>query len=326
MRGMGMPDPVLAECLLSTVEDRRSVAALLGLHETPAPPFWEHGVGEEIFVPTAQAQIRVLHFPGGRSRNHRVIVFVPGFGATPPGWQAFYEAVRDEAELFYVETREKPSSIILDRRADMSVSQSTHDIQKALSYLGLTDSRDFVLAAACWGAAIVLEGLIKRVIGAPTVLLADPMHTLWFPKWILRFVSPLLPVAVARALRPILARVMIGNMREPAQKQRATAFVNSADVWKWKKSAEAAWNFELFGRLGSISREVFMLNGTADKIHDPHNYPQMAWEMPRARFIHMPTEENNRERLLGVVALECARVSSGHGLPPSLQQFEKQIR
>jgi hypothetical protein len=40
----------------------------------------------------------------------------------------------------------------------------------------------------------------------------------------------------------------------------------------------------------------------------------------------MPTEENNRERLFGVAALEFARVSEAEGLPPSLKRFEKQVR
>jgi pimeloyl-ACP methyl ester carboxylesterase len=326
---MTLPYPFLAECLEATEKDKEAVIALLKAGSSPAPRFWEPGVGVEIAIPAIRARIRVLHFrtskSGRKSAAVRPIVLVPGFGATPPGFQGFYEAVCDEAELYYLETREKPSSI-LEQRADMSVQQSAADIQQALSFLGLGGGRDFVLVALCWGAAIVLEGLICGVIEAPTVLLADPMHSLWFPKWVLRFISPLLPVPLVRALRPMIARAMIGGMKEPAQKHRAMEFINSADIWKWKRSAEAAWDFELFGRLGAIPREVFVLNGTADRIHDPHNYPRMAREMPKGRFLHMPAEENNRERLFGVAGLEFARVAFGYGLPRSLEQFEKHIR
>ena len=251
---------------------------------------------------------------------------VPGYGATPEGFQDFYAALRDKAELFYIETREKSSSRITGRPADMSVSRNARDIQQALSHLGLAASRDFVLVAPCWGASIVLHGLIERSLDAPTVLVADPMHTLWFPKWVLRYVSPLLPSPVLLALRPFIARSMLGDMQEPTQKLRAYAFVYRADVWKWKKAAEAARDFELFGRLSGIDREVFVLNGTRDKIHDQRQYPRIAREMPRGRFISMPTDERNRERLFGVAALELARVSAGDGLPPSLARFEKRVR
>jgi hypothetical protein len=204
---------LLALSLVSTPDEVRKVSEMLRAAENPAPLFWERGVCEEIFVHSQGAGIRVLHSAGRISGVKRPIVLVPGFGATPPGFQEFYSAVRDRAELFYIETREKPSSRILDPWTDMSVRQSAHDVQKALAHLGLERGRDFVLMAPCWGASIVLEGLIKRVLNPPTVVVADPMHTLWFPKWVLRFVSPLLPVAFARSLRPLLAQVMIGNMK-----------------------------------------------------------------------------------------------------------------
>jgi pimeloyl-ACP methyl ester carboxylesterase len=331
---MRVQEPFLADCLAATKEETEAVSALLNAGRSSSPCFWRSGVGEELFIPATKARIRVMHFrahdladkTAGGPDAVRPIVLIPGFGATPEGFQDFYEAVRSKGELYYFETREKPSSRILDSRADMSVAQSAADIAQALSFLGLNGSRDYVLVALCWGAAIVLEGIIRGIITAPTVLLADPMHTLWFPKWVLRFVSPLLPVPLVRAVRPMIARAMIGGMKEPAQKKRAMEFVNSADIWKWKKSAEAATDFELFGRLGAISSEVFVLNGTADRIHDPRNYPRMAREMPRGRFLHMPAEESNRERLFGVAALEFARVEGDDGLPPSLAQFEKQIR
>jgi pimeloyl-ACP methyl ester carboxylesterase len=327
-------DSFSADYLASTDRERAAVAEMLvGSRAAAPPPFWELGVGEQTLVPTAQARIRAMHFRPPQSIPERArgvsarrpIVLVPGFGATPPGFQDFYAAAFDSAELYYIETREKPSSVV-DRGSDMSVAQSAADVQEALAVLGLTGNRDYVLVALCWGAAIVLEGMIRGMIDAPTVLLCDPMHALWFPKWVLRFVSPLLPVPLVRALRPLISRAMIGGMKEPAQKQRATEFVASADIWKWKMSAEAARDFDLLGRLGAVSREVFVLNGTADRIHDPRNYPQMAREMPRGRFLHMPTEESNRELLFGVAALEFARIAAEDGLPRSLSRFERHIR
>ena len=152
------------------------------------------------------------------------------------------------------------------------------------------------------------------------------MHTLWFPKWLLRYVSPILPTPTLLVLRPLFVRAMLGNMQEPTQRQRAYSFVYSADRRKWKKSAEAAKDFELFGRLSAIGSEVFVLNGTGDKIHDQSNYPRIAREIPRGRFLYMATDERNRERLFGVAALEFARVTAAEGLPSALARFEKRIR
>ena len=83
-----------------------------------------------------------------------------------------------------------------------------------------------------------------------------------------------------------------------------------ADFWKWKKSAEAARDFELYGTLAAVRGEVFVLNGTADKVHDPADYPRMAAEMPRGRFLFTPTVESRRELLLGAAR---PRVREGGG-------------
>jgi pimeloyl-ACP methyl ester carboxylesterase len=319
-------DDLVAGALSASDQERAQVDGLMTAADIPAPPFWQSGAREEVMVPVEGAELRVFHFRSHDPSARRPIVMIPGYGATPEGFQDFYTAVRDKAELYYLETREKSSSRITGKPADMSVSRSARDVQQALSYLGLAGSCDFVLIAPCWGASIVLHGLIEGSLDAPTVLVADPMHTLWFPRWVLRYVSPFLPSLLVRALRPFIARSMLGDMQEPTQKLRAFAFVYGADPWKWKKAAEAARDFELFGRLSGVSREVFVLNGPNDKIHDQRLYPRIASEMPGGRFISMQTHERHRERLFGVAALEFARVSAGEGLPLSLARSEKRIR
>jgi hypothetical protein len=324
----GMPglDDLIAGALRATDEERARVEQLMASAEKTAPPFWQPGIGDELSVPVEGAELRVFHFVPRKPAARRPVVMVPGYGATPEGFQDFYAALKDTAELFYLETREKSSSTVSHRHADMSVSRSARDVQQALSFLGLAGGRDFVLVAPCWGATIVLQGLVEGCLAAPTVLVADPMHTLWFSKWLLRYVSPVLPSFSLQALRPIFVRAMLGDMGEPTQKQRAYAFVYGADLWKWKKTAEAARDVELFGKLSGIHGEVFVLNGTHDRIHDQRHYPRMAQEMPRGRFIYMPTDEGQRERLFGVAALEFANVTAEEGLPQSLGRFEKPLR
>jgi hypothetical protein len=115
-------------------------------------------------------------------------------------------------------------------------------------------------------------------------------------------------------------------MKEPVQKARAYDFVYSADFWKWKKSAEAARDFELHGALGGVRDEVFVYNGTADKVHDPVHYPRIAAELPRGRFLFAPTVESRRELIMGAVTLEFAKVSGADGVPPSLAGYERRVR
>jgi len=317
---------LLSQALRADDTYLRRAGELLAADGRGAPQFWAPGVCTQLYVPVPEAELRVYHCRPADPVARRPIVLVPGWGTIPQGFQGFYEGVHGKAEMYYLETREKNSSRIRGRRPDMSVLRSARDIQAALRALGLAGKRDFVLVGACWGASMILEGLLAGELEAPTLILADPMHTLWFSKWVLRWVSPLLPAGLVRLLRPLLRQAMLGDMKESAQKQRTFAFVNSADIWKWKKSAEAAREFELFGRLQGVGRELFVLNGTADKVHDQSHYPRIARELPGGRFLYVPVEESRRERMFAAVALQFARLSAADGLPASLAGFEKRVR
>ena len=165
----------------------------------------------------------------------------------------------------------------------------------------------------------------KGVIEAPTIITNDPMHTLWFPKWFLRFVSPILPVFVVELIRSIVKRIQLRGMKEGVQKRRAETFADNAEIWKWKRAADAVKNFELFDKVSSIIKEVIVTNGTEDKIHNQADYPKIAAELPNGRFIYMKTDESRRERLMGLVALEFSKITKIDDIPHSLRDFEKKL-
>ncbi len=320
------PQDLLAQALAATPADRERVAALLARADRACPGFWEPEEGVEMRVPVEGADIRVFACRPRGPVETRPVVLVPGWGVTPEGFQAFYQSVRGRAEFYYIETREKSSSRLSGPAPDMSPAQSARDIAAALESIGLSGKRDFVLAGVCWGSTLLLQGLLDGVIDAPTILIGDPMHRLWASRWMLRSVAPLVPAFLLGAARWLIALALIGDMKEKTQKARDYAFVRAADPLKWKRSAYAARDLELFGGLARLTREVFVVNATTDKVHDQAHYPRIAAEMPRGRFLYLPTDESNRERCLGAAAREFARVSAADGLPPGLAGFEKRVR
>jgi pimeloyl-ACP methyl ester carboxylesterase len=316
-----------AQQLLETSDQQlAAVEAVVRKTSSEAIEFWKLPQCEEIYIPVEDAEIRVFHVELKQPAANRPLVLIPGWGALPEGYAEFYGGIHKQADLYYIETREKGSSRIHSKRANMSISQSARDIQTVLDSLGLSKLNDFVLAGSCWGSAIILQGLIDGSLDAPTIVTIDPMHSLWFPKWLLRCVSPILPLHAVNLLKPILRNTLVGDMQEVAQKKRVDAFIDAADNWKWKKSAEGAIDFELYGKLSRIDKEIFVFNGSFDKIHENVNYPQIAYELPNGRLIYMPIHERQRERCMALACVSFTKVKGEEGIPAALARFEIPLR
>ena len=276
-----------------------------------------------IYVPVDDGEIRVIHVNPKNKISKRPLVFVPGWGVIPRNFDDFYEVLHEKIEFYYIETREKKTSRIKRFKAKLSMNQKAKDVGDALKYLGLTNQKDFILMGPCWGGAIILQGLMDKTIEAPTVVTVDPMHRLWYPQWMLDYVGPILPVWLLYSMKPLLKWLKLRNMKEKVQKQRAEDLIKEAVMWKWKRAAFHCRHFELYGNLHKIDEEVFVFNATTDLIHDKRDYPKIAKEIPKGRFIFMETDESYRERMMGILGREFSKISSSEGIPHKFREFEK---
>ena len=207
--------------------------------------FWLSEKGAHYYVPVDSGEIHVIHFKPENPIGVRPIVFVPGWGGMPSGYQDVYEILHDRVELFYVETREKKSSRIRRRGSDFSLSQKAKDVVEVIDFFEL-NHRDYVLFGGCWGGAVIFQGMMDGIFEAPTVVTFDPMHRLWYPQWMLNTIPVIFPVFIIRLMKPLLRWLQMRKMKEPRQKERALNFIENAVMWKWKRAAYNCRKFEIF--------------------------------------------------------------------------------
>ena len=302
--------------------ERATTELLKEAFQHGVPYFWEYEKGEHIYVPVDGGSIRVIHFKPENLIHKRPIVLVSGWGVVPSTFQDFYEVMHEKYEFYYLETREKASSKI-KRFAQFTITQKAKDIGDAIKFLGL-QSRDFVLMGTCWGSSVILQGLMDNSIKAPTILVFDPMYKLTYSRFFLTFIAPILPVPLLSLLRPFMKRQRVGEMQEKRQKERVDATVDNAVLWKWKRASIQCRNFMLYGNLHKIAQEVFVINSTKDYIHDPINYPNIAHQLPKGRFLRLQGTEDKREYIAAIVAREFSRVLKNE-FPNSMEEFEVQL-
>ena len=309
--------------LTVTEEQQKKIDELIESTKKEVSVYWDEKITKEIYVPVDDGEIRVFHVKPEKTDNKRKILFISGWGVTHWGFYDLYETLHDSIEFYYMETREKGSSRINIRKADMSVDQSAKDVQKALNYLGLTGT-DFILIGTCWGSTIILKGLLNKILDAPTIICFDPMHKLWFSKFLLNL-APIVPAFLLNWLKPVFKFVLFGNMKEKNQKKRSEAFVDCADARKWKKAAYAARNLQLYDLVKDIDKEILVFNSTTDKVHDQIEYPKLTMEMPKGRFFFLNTEESKRERIMSAEIRAFAKTDAKTNIPPILKEFEKSL-
>ncbi|HUT80759.1 MAG TPA: alpha/beta hydrolase [Candidatus Bathyarchaeia archaeon] len=288
------------------------------------PSFWEEPNCKINNIPVAGGTIRVLHLKPVNPISIRPIVFLSGWSSMPRLFNEFYEMLHDRIEFYFVETREKITSNIKRRKADMSLSQKAKDVQAVINYFEL-NKQDFALFGSCWGAAVVFQGLLDGTLKAPQYVTFSPMHKLWFNKVILKGLAPLLPAFVITILMKILPFFMFLGMKAKKQKKRILETFNDAVAWKWKKAAIAAADFELFGKLSKIEEEVLVIAGTHDRVHDAKNYPRFTNELQNSRFLFFGIDETEREYTLGLILNELSKISSKEYIPKFFKEYEKKI-
>jgi len=176
-----------------------------------------------------------------------------------------------------------------------------------------------------WGTSIIIHGLRRGIFSAPSLAVLDPMNEIWFSKWVIRYIVPLTPVWFWGMIKTLLKHVLLFGMKEKVQKARTGLFIDGAETWKWVSAGRATVDFHLPGDLEAVKDEVWVFNGSGDRIHDQRLYPHIAKHIPRGRFFYMKTQESDREKLMGYIALELSRVTGDRGIPPSLAGCEKNL-
>ncbi|NHJ39155.1 MAG: hypothetical protein FK731_03920 [Asgard group archaeon] len=286
--------------------------------------YWSEEITETIYVPIDVGEIRVLHVKPKKPKNKRILLFLPGWGVTNDEFNDIYEILHEEVEFYYVETREKSTSRIKRWGTNLTVSEKAKDVQRVIDYFKLNE-KDYFIGGPCWGSTVTLVGIKEKILNAPAYVVFDSAYKLTFSKLLIRL-GVIVPAFIVAILKRILKFFAIRGMKEERQKERTAAFIDNAEVWKWKKSAFQNRNLNLFDILGEIEEEIPSFNGTKDKFHHQEVFPEMARLMPNGRFFYMEVDESERERLQGVIMREFAMIDSKSGIPKIFLQFEKELK
>ena len=306
-------------------EQKNAVRDLLDNEKRKVPAFYEEGVSESIYVPVEGGEIRVFHYKPEKPITKRPFIYVPGFFCPTQIWKDIHIANHNRTEYYYIESREKKSSKIKrGRKANFTIDQLARDLQKVIKFLEI-DKTKYLILGASYGAAMILQGLIKNYFNPDLSVLYDPLVRWDYAKFLTYVVNPITPPFVLGIIRMILAHIFLPDPKNVTQKEKILMYIKEAEPWKFRKSTIHIRDFNIVDDLPKIKNNVIVCHGPADNLHKSEEYFHYAKSIPNCKLLVTTVSDGEREHFYGIMANIFSKYEEIDSIPSPLDVFEIQF-
>lgn len=213
------------------------------------------------------ARIRLLHHPApAKSRNGMSMLFIGGWSTGLAGWDFATVEFAKDFDVYYLETREKRSSVL---HADSvnDLARLSSDLCESIEHFGLDQSR-LVIFGSSWGGVIAAQALADRRLSPMLTIFRGPIMRFRIPP-LTRYVVPVVPPGLFEAVKPLLRTWLIRQRAEtPEQAAFYLEILDDADPIKWKSVGRhiAMANFEaLYSAIDSPT--LIISTDSGDRFH-----------------------------------------------------------
>jgi pimeloyl-ACP methyl ester carboxylesterase len=233
------------------------------------------------------ATIRILHFHPPQPSDSLPLMIVPGLSSVIESFRGVLQEITRTHLVIYVETREKPSSIIRDQcRFDMS--SFARDLEVAVDMAGVEEG-GYLLAGYSLGAAAIMEAFGRLRVKPARVVLAEPVPQFRIPRWSLPLarLAPMLFPVIKPFAKWYMRNFMIDTQKDPEVMQIVERALDKADPLKLGRTIRGIHRFEAWDKLPEIDRPILIVATSGDTLHSHADILRMRKLIPDAEFIDM---------------------------------------
>lgn len=253
-------------------------------------------VEEGYFSTSDGVSLRTVTFtPPAGTPQRPPVVFLPGWISAIEGWSDVLEVLTAEHPVLYVETREKASARLPERRGlDFSMDRLCADLDELVADR-LAPDEPFCFFGSSLGSTLILEYLGRGGRRPLLAVLVAPNLVFRLPRWVV-IAARTLPASAFTLLRPImkwyLCSFMLDAEREPEQAERYRRNLDTAEPWRLRANALELKDYSAWERLPRVRAPVLIVAGASDSLHHLDDMRKMVSVMPDAR---LEVLESNRE-------------------------------
>lgn len=265
-------------------------------------------------------KLRVIDFvPKGNDPTRPVVVFIAGWISLISGWKEVLKALAPNYRTLYIETREKISAMLPDRRSvDFSIGRMGKDIGEILQKT-LPDGQPFYFAGSSMGSTVILDYLSLDNRYPKNSFLISPICKFSIPTWglwLIKFLHPGFYLAVKPLVKWYLRNFRLDKHKEPEQVAKYEGTLDAAEPVRLKANALAISSYNLWGKLAYLKSPVCIIGAQTDTLHGVEELKKMVAQMPSARLEFMQSnKETHSEKAGAFIVDQIARLENNANQP-----------
>jgi len=233
-----------------------------------------------------------VHFQPKTPSPYPPVIFIAGWGSVIDSWKIVLKEMTKDFEVFYLETREKSSSIHFSKQ-ELSIESLGNDLPYVLSENSLIN-KPYTMFGSSLGATVILDAISKNKLSPTNVILIGPNAEFNIPLiWLL--ITRFTPAFFFYLLKPVVKWYMkkkyLDIESDPKQYDKYAHALNEANPKRLRRSALSFSSYKIWNQLSEIHQSVLIFTGSKDVMHDYDNTLQMAYKLSNCKLIDMKTNQ-----------------------------------
>jgi alpha-beta hydrolase superfamily lysophospholipase len=258
---------------------------------------------EELYFEMSDGtKVKVLDFNLAKKPNKYILFFIPGFITVFQSWHKAIEILSKDFRIYYFESREKPSSIMPNRKTMRRVTfeKMAHDIKEVVEQLEL-DKKEYITVCSSTGGTIETIALSNDWLSPNCAIMVGPSiiyHT--------NFIPPLFATIVPNFIKPIfmpgirwyLSRKYVNKKDEPEQLEKYLRAAEEVDLRKVRKPGWQMIGYNSQHLLPKIKVNCILIGASSDKMHAAEECLENSKLIPNAKYIDLGSNKAAHEQPL----------------------------
>lgn len=254
-----------------------------------------------------QVSLRVYCFTQATVTTNKPVVMVGGFSTIIYSLRKIIRELTRDFPVFYIETREKPSSVI-SGIVSYGIPAMGSDLVTIIGKLGLEDG-NYILMGNSFGATAIADGFSNLEAKPRFILFMQPTPVFHYPGWSLVLIRGF-GVSLSHIIRPLaiwyLTRFRINRKGDPEMVKISAEALKNADPRKLRNTVLAIANYQVWDRLGTITCPVLIIAASKDSFHYHDEITGMVSMIPDCSLIDLETNDRTHGTEMALIITSLA--------------------